>query len=162
MQNFSYYNPTRILFGQGQIAAIASQIPADAKVLVTFGGGSIKKNGVYDQVKAALKDHAWLEFGGIEPNPRYETLMQAVALVKREGVDFLLAVGGGSVADGTKFIAAAAHFEGADPWDMLAKRAEVKRLVITHVPPWFNRDTQAEGARRTYPGDVQLAIPRSS
>ncbi len=129
MQNFSYYNPTRILFGQGQIAAIAGQIPAGAKVLVTYGGGSIKKNGVYDQVKAALKDHPWLEFGGIEPNPRYETLMRAVALVKSEGVDFLLAVGGGSVADGTRFIAAAARFEGAEPWDILAKHAEVKSAV---------------------------------
>ncbi|GAB2896885.1 iron-containing alcohol dehydrogenase [Uliginosibacterium flavum] len=129
MQNFSYYNPTRILFGQGQIAAIAGQIPAGAKVLVTYGGGSIKKNGVYDQVKAALKDHQWLEFGGIEPNPRYETLMQAVDIVKREDVQFLLAVGGGSVADGTKFIAAAARFEGADPWDILAKHAPVESAV---------------------------------
>lgn len=129
MQNFSYYNPTRILFGQGQIAAIAALIPPKAKVLVTYGGGSIKKNGVYDQVKAALKDHDWLEFGGIEPNPRYETLMQAVDIVRREGVEFLLAVGGGSVADGTKFIAAAAHFEGVDPWDILAKHAPVDSAV---------------------------------
>ena len=129
MQNFSYYNPTRLLFGQGQIAAIAGQIPAGAKVLVTYGGGSIKANGVYDQAKAALKDHAWLEFGGIEPNPRYETLMKAVEIVRKEGVDFLLAVGGGSVADGSKFIAAAARFEGADAWDILAKRAPVKSAV---------------------------------
>ncbi|PLK50111.1 iron-containing alcohol dehydrogenase [Uliginosibacterium sp. TH139] len=129
MQNFSYYNPTRILFGKGQIAAIAGLIPAGAKVLVTYGGGSIKKNGVYDQVKAALKAHAWLEFGGIEANPRYETLMKAVALVKSEGADFILAVGGGSVADGSKFIAAAARFEGAEPWDMLAKRAPVSSAV---------------------------------
>lgn len=129
MQNFNYFNPTRILFGKGQIAAIASQIPARAKVLVTYGGGSIKKNGVYDQVKAALANHDWLEFGGIEPNPRYETLMRAVELVRKERVDFLLAVGGGSVCDGTKFIAAAAHFEGADPWDILAKHAEVKAAM---------------------------------
>lgn len=129
MQNFSYYNPTRILFGKGQIAAIAAQIPAGARVLVTYGGGSIKQNGVFEQVKAALKDHAWLEFGGIEPNPRYETLMRAVEIVRREAVDFILAVGGGSVADGSKFIAAAARFEGADPWDILAKRAPVASAV---------------------------------
>ncbi|KAF7599284.1 MAG: NADH-dependent alcohol dehydrogenase [Candidatus Dactylopiibacterium carminicum] len=129
MQNFSYYNPTRIIFGKGQIAAVAAQIPAGSKVLVTYGGGSIKRNGVYDQVAAALKAHAWLEFGGIEPNPRYETLMRAVEIVKREGVDFILAVGGGSVADGSKFIAAAALFEGADPWDILGKRAPVSAAL---------------------------------
>lgn len=129
MQNFSYYNPTRIIFGKGQIAAIAKQIPADARVLVTYGGGSIKSNGVFDQVKAALAGRDWLEFGGIEPNPRYETLMRAVEIVRREKVEFLLAVGGGSVADGTKFIAAAACFEGDDPWDILAKRALVGAAV---------------------------------
>ncbi|MBS1209455.1 MAG: NADH-dependent alcohol dehydrogenase [Proteobacteria bacterium] len=133
MQNFSYYNPTRILFGQGQIAAIAGQIPAGAKVLVTYGGGSIKQNGVYEQVKTALAGYQWLEFGGIEPNPRYETLMRAVDVVKREGVDFLLAVGGGSVADGTKFIAAAACFDGPEPWDILAKHAEVKAALPVGV-----------------------------
>lgn len=129
MQNFSYYNPTRIIFGKGQIAAIAQQIPADARVLVTYGGGSIKSNGVFEQVKAALAGHDWIEFGGIEPNPRYETLMRAVEIVRRENVGFLLAVGGGSVADGTKFIAAAARFAGAEPWDILAKRAPVSDAV---------------------------------
>lgn len=126
MQNFSYYNPTRILFGKGQIAAIAAQIPKGSKVLVTYGGGSIKQNGVYDQVKAALAGFEWHEFGGIEPNPRYETLMRAVEIVRREGVTFLLAVGGGSVCDGSKFIAAAARFKGAEPWDILSKGAAVE------------------------------------
>jgi NADP-dependent alcohol dehydrogenase len=129
MQNFSYYNPTRILFGKGQIAAISHLIRPKAKVLVTYGGGSIKKNGVYEQVVGALKEFEWLEFGGIEPNPRYETLMRAVQTVKREGIDFLLAVGGGSVADGTKFIAAAARFDGGEPWNILAQHAEVKNAV---------------------------------
>lgn len=128
MNNFDFYNPTKLLFGKGKIAALANEIPAGAKVLVTYGGGSIKANGVYDQVKAALKNHSWLEFGGIEANPRYETLMKAVALVKKEGITFLLAVGGGSVGDGTKFIAAAAVFDG-EPWDILAKNAPVKQAL---------------------------------
>jgi len=124
MYNFTFYNPVKILFGKGQIANIAGEIPTSAKILVTYGGGSIKRNGVYDQVVKALAGHNFMEFGGIEPNPRYETLMQAVELVRRERVDFLLAVGGGSVLDGTKFIAAAVNFLG-DPWDILAKKAPV-------------------------------------
>lgn len=126
MNKFTYQNTTRVHFGEGQIAAIAADIPKDKKVLVTYGGGSIKKNGVYDQVVAALKDHNWDEFSGIEPNPQYDTLMKAVARIKEEGFDYLLAVGGGSVVDGTKFIVAAAKFEGDEPWDILTKNAEVK------------------------------------
>jgi NADP-dependent alcohol dehydrogenase len=128
VNNFDYFNPTKILFGKGRIADLAKEIPADAHVLVTYGGGSIRANGVYDQVKAALSRHRWREFGGIEPNPCYETLMKAVDVVRREGITFLLAVGGGSVADGTKFIAAAAKFDG-EPWDLLVKDAEVKGAV---------------------------------
>ncbi|BAC90161.1 iron-containing alcohol dehydrogenase [Gloeobacter violaceus] len=104
MRNFSFRNPVKILFGRGQIAEIAHEIPPDAKVLMTYGGGSIKTNGVYDQVKAALARHRVVEFGGIKPNPHYETLMHAVQVAKEERIDFLLAVGGGSVLDGTKFI----------------------------------------------------------
>jgi len=125
MQNFEYVNPDKILFGKGQIAKLPDEIPPEALILMTYGGGSIKRNGVYDQVTAALKGRRVLEFGGIEPNPTYETCMQAVEIVRREGVNFLLAVGGGSVVDGTKFIAAAARFEG-EPWDILAKGAAVK------------------------------------
>lgn len=128
MENFAFYNPVKILFGKGQIANIAKEIPADAKILVTYGGGSIKSNGVYEQVKAALVDHSFLEFGGIEPNPHLETLLKAVELIRAEGINFLLAVGGGSVLDGTKFIAAAVNFEG-DPWDILAKQAPVKSAL---------------------------------
>lgn len=128
MQNFTYHNPTRILFGKGQIANIAKEIPKGAKVLMTYGGGSIKANGVYDQVKAALQGFELLEFGGIEPNPSFETLMQAVELARKEKIDFLLAVGGGSVLDGTKFIALAIPFEG-EPWDILAKQAQVQTAV---------------------------------
>ncbi|AFZ26804.1 Fe-dependent oxidoreductase, alcohol dehydrogenase [Cylindrospermum stagnale PCC 7417] len=124
MKNFAFYNPVKILFGKGQIANIAAEIPADAKILITYGGGSIKANGVYDQVKSALAGRNVFEFGGIEPNPHLETLLKAVELIRKEGIDFLLAVGGGSVVDGTKFIAAAVFFEG-DPWDILAKNAPV-------------------------------------
>jgi NADP-dependent alcohol dehydrogenase len=129
MLNFTFHNPTQIFFGEDQIAAIAKEIPADAKVLVTYGGGSIKSNGVYEQVSTALKDHNWIEFSGIEPNPQFDTLMKAVNVVKAEGITYLLAVGGGSVVDGTKFIAAAARFEGDEPWDILAKQAQVKDAV---------------------------------
>ena len=118
MNNFTYFNPTRIHFGKGQIAKLAEEIPADAKVLITYGGGSIKKNGVLDQVHAALAGRSFQEFGGIEANPHFETLMQAVAVVKAESIDYILAVGGGSVIDGSKFIAAAARYEG-DAWEIL-------------------------------------------
>lgn len=124
MQNFTFHNPTRIVFGENQISQLAKLVPADARILFTYGGGSIKKNGVYDQVVDALKDRPLFEFGGIEPNPRYETLMRAAATVKENHLDFLLAVGGGSVIDGTKFIAAAVEFNG-EPWDILAKHAPV-------------------------------------
>lgn len=126
MYNFEFKNPVKILFGKGQIAKIAAELPRDKKILLTYGGGSIFKNGIYDQVKAATQGLDIIEFGGIEPNPHYETLMQAVELVKKEGVDYLLSVGGGSVLDGTKFIAAAALYEGDDPWDICAKRSQVK------------------------------------
>jgi NADP-dependent alcohol dehydrogenase len=129
MKDFTYQNPVKIIFGKGTIAQLAQLVPQHQKVLLTYGGGSIKQNGVYDQVMAALKDHQVVTFGGIEPNPCCETLMEAVALAKAEGVGFLLAVGGGSVADGTKFIAAAIKYEGDDPWDMVVKGAKVVDAV---------------------------------
>ena len=133
MLNFSFQNTTQILFGEGQIAALKKQIPADAKVLVTYGGGSIKSNGVYDQVAAALSDHTWVEFSGIEPNPSYDTLIKSLDIIKENDVDFILAVGGGSVVDGSKFIAAAALFndegESKDPWDIVSKQARVKKAL---------------------------------
>ncbi|MGZ5200217.1 MAG: iron-containing alcohol dehydrogenase [Telluria sp.] len=123
MLNFDFYNPTRIVFGEGQIAKLRELVPADARVLMLYGGGSIRANGVYDEVKAALAEHTVFEFGGIEPNPTYETLMKAIATVKAERVDFLLAVGGGSVIDGTKFVAAGALVDG-DPWSILEQHAK--------------------------------------
>ncbi len=125
---FSYVNPTQIQFGQGQIASIAKLIPTDQKVLVIYGGGSIKSNGVYDQVKEALSGHQWTEFSGVEPNPTVETLDKAVALVKEQGVDFILAVGGGSVIDGSKYVAAAARYDG-DGWDILEGKHQVTEAV---------------------------------
>lgn len=122
--NFSYVNPTKIFFGQKQIAAIKEAIPSDQKVLVVYGGGSIKKNGVYDQVSEALEGHEWLEFSGVEPNPTKETLDKAVAMVKEHGVDFVLAVGGGSVIDGSKYVAAASKYDG-DGWDIMIGKHQV-------------------------------------
>jgi NADP-dependent alcohol dehydrogenase len=128
MLNLEFRNPVKILFGKGQIAKVAAEIPAGARILMTYGGGSIKQNGVYEQVRSALAGRPVVEFGGIEPNPRFETLMKAVEIVRAEGIDFLLAVGGGSVLDGTKFIAAAAPFKG-DEWDIVAKGAPVTSAV---------------------------------
>jgi len=118
MLNFEFYNPTKIVFGNNTIARLADLIPSDARVLVLFGGNSARKNGTLDEVTDALGERTVHQFGGIEPNPSYETLMEAVQLVRNEKLDFLLAVGGGSVIDGTKFVAAAANFAG-DPWDIL-------------------------------------------
>ncbi len=129
MYSFEYRNPVKVIFGAGTISKIATEIPKTAKVLITYGGGSIMKNGVYNQVKEALKDHESYEFGGIEANPEFETLMKAAAVVKEKNIDFLLAVGGGSVLDGTKFIAAAAKYEGEDAWDILAKGASISASV---------------------------------
>jgi NADP-dependent alcohol dehydrogenase len=125
VQNFTYYNPTAIVFGRGSIGQLAEHLPGKAKILLAYGGGSIKRNGIYEQVVRALTGRQWVEFGGIEPNPRYETCMKAVELVRAEGIDFLLAVGGGSVIDGTKFIAAAVPYKGEDPWDMLTDWSRV-------------------------------------
>ncbi|MEQ3724660.1 iron-containing alcohol dehydrogenase [Alcanivorax sp.] len=120
MNNFDFYNPTRIAFGEGKIAALDSLVPADAKVLILFGGESARRTGTLDEVEAALGDRSVQLFGGIEPNPSFETLMKAVTVVQNDNIDYLLAVGGGSVIDGTKFIAAASLFEG-DAWDILLK-----------------------------------------
>ncbi|HPB05472.1 MAG TPA: iron-containing alcohol dehydrogenase [Prolixibacteraceae bacterium] len=125
MNNFIFYNPTKILFGKGQISSIAEEIPEDAKVLLIYGGGSIKTNGVYDQVVEALGNIEFYEFSGIEPNPTYEKCMKALEVIEENNIDFLLAVGGGSVVDGAKFIAAAYYYQGIDPWDILAHNEEI-------------------------------------
>ena len=119
MNSFELYNPVRVFFGDGQISHLSEQIPAEARVLLTFGGGSIKRTGIYDVVRKELGARHVVDFGGIEPNPHYETLIQALPIIKQERIDFILAVGGGSVIDGTKFIAVAAKYEGENPWELL-------------------------------------------
>lgn len=128
MNNFEFCNPVKVVFGKGTIARLAALIPEGSKVLLIYGGGSIKKNGIYEQVLTALKGFEVHKFAGIEANPHYETCMEAVELVKKEQIDFLLAVGGGSVIDATKFIAAATFFEG-DPWDILSKGGVIKKAL---------------------------------
>ena len=121
MNNFEFKNPTKILFGKDQIAKLTEEIPENAKVLLLYGGGSIKKNRIYDQVKTALTNFEVLEFGGIPANPEYAVLMEALKVIKEENITFLLAVGGGSVIDGTKFLSAAALYEGDSPWELLTE-----------------------------------------
>jgi NADP-dependent alcohol dehydrogenase len=128
MNPFELYNPTKLIFGIESFLRLSHEIPKGAKILMTYGGGSIKSNGVYDQVLAQLMDFQVLEFGGIEANPTFETLSKALDIIRSEGITFLLAVGGGSVIDGTKFLAAAAYFEG-DSWDILKKGIRVSKAM---------------------------------
>ncbi len=112
MQNFDYYNPTHIVFGKDRLAELDGLVPKESRVLVLYGGGSVKKFGTLEKVIRALPGREIIEFGGIEPNPRFSTLMKAVEVVKTENIEFLLAVGGGSVMDGTKFVSLAANHDG--------------------------------------------------
>ncbi len=130
MNNFEFYNPVRVVFGKGSILSVRKYIPLGKKVMMVHGGVSIKKNGVYEQVVKSLNMTQWTEFSGIEPNPLYETCLKAVEKIKSESVDFLLAVGGGSVLDGTKFIAAAACYEGEDPWEILTSGGSVVQSAL--------------------------------
>ncbi len=127
MNNFNLHLPTKLYFGKDQHKELSNLIPAGSKVLMLYGGGSIKRNGIYEKVKGELANFEVLEFGGIEANPQYSTLLKALEIIKSEGITFMLAVGGGSVIDGTKFLSSAALFEGDEPWDILAKgiRTEV-------------------------------------
>lgn len=165
MLNFAYQNPTKISFGKGCIAEIAAQIPRGSKVMITYGGGSIKRNGTLDEVKTALKGYNVSEFGGIEPNPTYETLMKCVELIHSDKIDFLLAVGGGSVIDGTKFIAAAALYEG-EPWDMMlnggANIAQVMPLgaVLTLPATSSEMNPTAVITRSSLKAKLVLANPK--
>jgi len=127
MNNFDFKNPTKIIFGKDTIEKVKEEIPKDAKVLLLYGGGSIKKNGIYDQVKTALADIDVTEFGGIPANPEYAKLMEALKVIKDESITYLLAVGGGSVIDGTKFLSAAAVYDGDTPWDILTKNIRTEK-----------------------------------
>ena len=128
MYNFKFSNPVKILFGKNMIAELSKEIPANSKVMILYGGGSIHKNGVYEQVTNALKDFQWIEFAGIEPNPHYETCLKAVEKIRENKVNFLLAVGGGSVIDATKFIAAAALYDN-DPWDFMLEKETITKAM---------------------------------
>ena len=125
MNNFKYRNPTKILFGKGQIENLSTEIPANSKILMLYGGGSIMKNGIYEQVTKALSGYEVVEFGGIPANPEYSVLLDALKVIKEENITYLLAVGGGSVIDGTKFLSAAALYEGETPWDLLTNKKPV-------------------------------------
>jgi NADP-dependent alcohol dehydrogenase len=127
MNNFDFQNPTKIIFGKGEISKISKEIPENAKVLMLYGSGSIKNNGTYEQVIDALSDFDVIEFGGIPANPEYEVLKKALAVIKAENITYLLAVGGGSVIDGTKFLASAALFDGDNPWDILSKKLRTEK-----------------------------------
>ena len=145
MENFTYYNPTRIHFGRGQISRIDREIPSGARVLLLAGGGSIRKNGVYDQVRKALGAREVREFFGVEANPDYDTMMRAVELCRRERIDWLLPVGGGSVLDGAKLVAVAVPFAG-EPWDILAKGAKPQSaLPIGAVLTLMGTGSEANG-----------------
>ncbi|MFM9459744.1 iron-containing alcohol dehydrogenase [Flavobacterium psychrophilum] len=121
MLNFELYNPTNYIFGKDQIEKLSTLVPKNAKILLAYGGGSIFKNGIHEHVIKNLKGFDVIEFGGIEPNPRFETLMTAVEIIRKEKINFILAVGGGSVIDGVKFISGATNFEG-NPIDILKNR----------------------------------------
>lgn len=129
MENFSFVNPVKIIFGKDTIQKIKGEIPAGNKVLIVYGGGSIKKNGVYNQVIQALTGYEIHEYSGIEPNPHYETCMKVVDVIKEKSIDYVLAVGGGSAIDATKFIVAAACYDAGDPWDILSKGAKIKKAL---------------------------------
>lgn len=128
MNNFSFCNPVKIIFGKDSIPKLSKELSSDDKIMIIYGGGSIKKNGVYDQVIASLSGHKYVEFSGIEPNPYYETCMKCAEMIRKEKVSFLLAVGGGSVIDAVKFIAVAALFDG-DPWDIMIGKAKVTKAL---------------------------------
>lgn len=129
MKNFEYYNPVRVIFGKGTISKLDNYVPKNAKILLCYGGGSIMRNGVYDQVISALGDRHYIEYGGIMPNPEMEFLLPAIEIVKKDKLDYVLAVGGGSVVDAVKFIAAGAEYKGEDSWDILAKGEAVHSAI---------------------------------
>lgn len=129
MKSFTYFNPVRIVFGKGKIANLDKLVPEKASILIVIGGGSVKKNGILEQVTTALKNRRWKEFSGIEANPDFDTCMRAVQTIRENALDFILAVGGGSVLDAAKFIAAAACLEKEDPWDILLGKVKIQRAL---------------------------------
>ncbi len=133
MLNFNYHNPTRIYFGKNRLDKVGGEVPKGARVLITYGGGSAKRSGLIDNIREVLEGREVHEFGGIEPNPQYETLMKAAEMVREKDIDFILAVGGGSVIDGTKFVSVAAHYAG-DPSDIVKAGRPAAGQVAKQVP----------------------------
>lgn len=129
MRNFNYYNPVKIIFGKGRLDEIGEYIPKSSKIMITYGGGSIKNNGIYESLMNKLSGFSIIEFGGIEPNPHYETLMKGVDIARKEEVGFIIAVGGGSVIDGTKFISAAIPYKGEDEWNIVKNREVISKSI---------------------------------
>jgi len=129
MKNFQYYNPVKIVFGKKTISKLPKLLKGRKKILFLYGTGSIKKNGVYDQVKEALGGFEFIEFSGIQANPDYTTCMECVLLAEKENVDFILSVGGGSVLDAAKFIAASFYYKGEEPWDILKGKGKIENAL---------------------------------
>ena len=129
MNNFIFYNPVKMLFGVGMTSKLSELIPSNARVLILYGGGSAKINGSLEQAKSALGKRKYVEFSGIEPNPEYETCLKAVDKLKKHKLNFILAIGGGSVIDAAKFISAAAKYKGKSPWNIVAKQAPIKEAI---------------------------------
>lgn len=174
MFNFDFYNPTRIIFGKDRLGEIDQYIPKDASVLITYGGGSAKKSGLLDRVKTVLGGRKVVEFGGIEPNPRYETLMRAAEVVRNESIDFILAVGGGSVIDGTKFIVLAAYYKGDTlellrtgfkpvPADLLSKVVPFGSvLTLPATGSEMNKGAVVSYGKGKFPVSSDVAFPKFS
>jgi len=129
---FNYHNPTQIFFGPNSFTHLRELIPRNAKIMMLYGGGSIKLNGVYEQVTQVLAGYDWVEFSGVEANPTLETLNRAVEVVRASKLDFILAVGGGSVIDGAKFIASAALYQG-DGWDIVSGKHVIQQALPVGV-----------------------------
>ena len=167
MNNFDFQNPTRLIFGKGTIAKLGTEIPSDKRIMVCFGGGSAKKNGVYEQVKNALSNHFNIEFWGIEPNPDYDTVMKAVTLARDNKINYLVAVGGGSVIDGTKFIAHAIPYPGEDAWELAIHPEKITKttpLATVLTLPATGSEMNYRGvlSRRRTQEKVSFITPKSS
>lgn len=167
MNNFDFHNPTRLIFGKGTIAKLGTEIPSDKRIMVCFGGGSAKKNGVYEQVKNALSNHFNIEFWGIEPNPDYDTVMKAVTLARDNKINYLVAVGGGSVIDGTKFIAHAIPYTGKDAWELAIHPEKITKttpLATVLTLPATGSEMNYRGvlSRRRTQEKVSFITPKSS
>ena len=167
MNNFDFHNPTRLIFGKGTIAKLGTEIPSDKRIMVCFGGGSAKKNGVYEQVKNALSNHFNIEFWGIEPNPDYDTVMKAVTLARDNKINYLVAVGGGSVIDGTKFIAHAIPYTREDAWELAIHPEKITKttpLATVLTLPATGSEMNYRGvlSRRRTQEKVSFITPKSS